>query len=246
MACRNRFISCDIGTGHPRATLAEKNMERQVSMKRLLFIVIICVPSFLLAQPGRKKVIEGNQLFMEEKFDEANNKYQDALLDNPNSLEIQYNVGDVLYKKNDFEKALEMYDKVLNTDDPLFQSKVYYNMGNTLYRQQKLPESIQAYEHALKLNPDDVDAKYNLEFVRNKLKQNAQPQQNQQEDQQKQEQEEQQQKQQEQQSQEAQQDEREMSKEEAEQLLNALKENQEDMKKKQAQAGSGSRVVKDW
>ena len=222
------------------------------------------LPLFLFAQAGRKKVIEGNQLYSEEKYDAASNKYQDALLENPSSPLIQFNVGDVLYKKNNYEKSLEAYQKSLDTDDPMMQSQAYYNLGNALYRSQKLPESILAYEQALKLNPDDEDAKFNLEFVRNKMKENAQPQsqdqqqqQQQQQDQQNQQKQDQnkkdqdkkeQKKQQEQQQQQAQQQEqkKEMSKKEAEQLLEALKENQEKMKKKQAQASGRMRVEKDW
>ncbi len=230
----------------------------------LNIIIFVMLPLFLFAQAGRKKVIEGNQLYSEEKYDAASNKYQDALLENPSSPLIQFNVGDVLYKKNNYEKSLESYQKSLDTDDPMMQSQAYYNLGNALYRSQKLPESILAYEQALKLNPDDEDAKFNLEFVRNKMKENAQQQpqdqqqqqqQNQQKNQQKQDQnkkdqdKKQQEKQQEQQQQkQAQQQEKkkEMSKKEAEQLLEALKENQEEMKKKQAQASGRMRVEKDW
>ena len=229
-------------------------------MKKRYALIIVCIMlavSFSYAQSDRDKVAEGNQLFSEEKYDEANNKYQDALLDNPTSPEIQFNVGNVLYKKNDHEKALESYQKSLDSDDALFQSQSYYNIGNTLYKSGKLPESILAYEQALKLNPDDMDAKYNLEFVRNQMKQNAQPQQqdqqqqqqqqqDQQQQQQNQEQNEQEQQEQEQQQQSEQQEQREMSEEEAERLLEALKENQEDLKKQQAQAQGKVRVKKDW
>jgi Ca-activated chloride channel family protein len=238
----------------------------KVFMKKsvLISISFVMLPLFLFAQAGRKKVLEGNQLYSEEKYDAASNKYQDALLENPSSPLIQFNVGDVLYKKNNYEKSLEAYQKSLDTDDPMMQSQAYYNLGNALYRSQKLPESILAYEQALKLNPDDEDAKFNLEFVRNKMKENAQPQsqdqqqqqqqnqQNQQKqdqnkkDQDKKEQEKQQEQQKQQEQAQQQEQKKEMSKKEAEQLLEALKENQEEMKKKQAQASGRMRVEKDW
>lgn len=224
----------------------------------LILAGMLLTASFSHARSDREKVAEGNQLFAEEKFDEANNKYQDALLENPASPEIQFNVGNVLYKKNSHEKALESYQKSLDSDDALFQSQSYYNIGNTLYKSGKLPESILAYEQALKLNPDDMDAKYNLEFVRNRMKQNAQPQQDQQQQQQEQQQNQQQEQQQNQEQNEQEegeqepqeqpsgQQEGEMSQEEAERLLEALKENQEDLKKQQAKAGGQVRVRKDW
>jgi len=225
--------------------------------------ILFLGPGILFGQAGRKKVMEGNRLFSEEKYDEANNKYQDAMLEDPGSPAIQFNVGDVLYKKKSYEKAMEAYQKAMDSDDPLFQSKSYYNIGNTLYQNGKLPESILAYEQALKLNPDDQDAKYNLEFVRNKLKENAdkqqqQPQQDQQQQQQEQqkqdqnkeenEQKDQQQQEQEESAQQAEEQEqkKEMSKEEAQRLLDALKENQEDLKKKQVKGKGRASVGKDW
>jgi len=222
--------------------------------------VALLFPVILNAQAAREKVFEGNKLFNEEKFDEASNKYQDALLEDPGSSIIQFNVGNVLYKKNNYEKALESYNKSLDSDDVLFQAQSYYNIGNTLYRSGKLPESILAYERALKLNPDDQDAKHNLEFVRNKLKENAEPQQQdqqsqseqqekQQEEQQpqdKEKQEEDQENQEEQPQAQSEGEKKEMSKEEAERLLEALKENQKDMKKKQMKSQGKVRVKKDW
>ena len=234
------------------------------------FIVFYIVTSFsgfgsLFAQSERKRVAQGNQLYTEEKYDEANNKYQDALLENPNSTAIQFNVGDVLYKKKDYEKSIESYYKALDSDDPLFQAQAYYNIGNSLYKHGKLPDSIIAYEQALKLNPDDQDAKFNLEFVRNQLKENADKNQQEQQQQQqpqndedqnkekKDEQQEQEEKQEQKNQQnemnqqnEEQQPKKEMSKEEAQRLLDALKEKQEDLKRKQVQGKGKVRVSKDW
>jgi len=237
-------------------------------LKLLWFIIgIVLAPGIIFAQSTRKKVIEGNKFFHQEKYDEANNKYRDALIDSPETPTINFNIGNTLYKKKKFEEALNDYEKSLGFDDILNQSKSYYNMGNALYRMEKLPESILAYTQALKLNPNDEDAKYNLEFVRAKLKEQAQnqPQNNQQQQQQQQqdqqqqgenqeqnkEEQQQEQQQEEQSEQEEQQAEQqqpgEMSKEEAERILNALKEDEKDIQKEKKPAKSGKvRVIKDW
>lgn len=226
-----------------------------------LVIVIIGLPWLLLAQPGRKQLIEGNKLYEEQKYDEANNKYRDALVNNPENPIINFNIGDAQYKKKQYEEALKAYEKSLSVDDVLTQSKAYYNMGNALYRAGNLPESILAYTQALKLNPNDEDAKYNLEFVRAKLKDQAQkqPQSNQQQQQQQQDQQQQQgenqekkdqQQDQQQQPEEQQAEEKEqqeMTKEEAERILNALKEDEKDLQKDKKRTQTGRvRVVKDW
>lgn len=135
-----------------------------------LLASLLLLPRVSEAQPGREQVERGNRLFAEEKYGAANNEYRDALLENPQSPIVQFNIGDVLYKKRQYEEALKAYDKATFAEDVNLQAQAYYNMGNTLYRLGQLPESIQAYKKALELNPNDEDAKYNLEFVRAKLK----------------------------------------------------------------------------
>lgn len=136
---------------------------------------------------GRAKVAEGNRAYAEEKFDEANDKYRDAQVDNPESPIIHFNVGDALYQKKNYEEALKSYQSaVQKSNDPKLQAQGYYNLGNTLFRLDKWQESVAAYQQALKLNPNDEDAKFNLEYVRRKIKENAekQPQEQQQQQQQ--------------------------------------------------------------
>ncbi len=162
-------------------------------MRTIIFVLILniffTVSTF--AQNGHKQVTEGNKLYAEEKYDEANNKYRDALIENPESSIVNFNIGDVQYKKRNFEEAAKSYEKSTSSEDIIVQSKSYYNIGNTLYKMGKLPESILAYKKALELNPEDEDAKYNLEYVRAKLKDNSekQPQDNQQQQQKQEEQE---------------------------------------------------------
>lgn len=224
----------------------------------------------VLAQPERKMVVEGNKLYVEERFDEALNKYIDAQTQAPESPVIKFNMGDAQYKKEKYEDAMKQFESMLSVDDAGLQSQAYYNMGNSLYRLGKLPESILMYKKALELDPADEDAKYNLEFVRKQLKDQADKQQQDQQQQQNQEQQDQEQQQQEQQQQEQQQEQEqnqdenqeekeqeqqqqqqpsaeEMSKEDAEKLLNALKENEEDLKDaRKVKAPAGMRVKKDW
>ncbi|MDZ7342933.1 MAG: tetratricopeptide repeat protein [candidate division KSB1 bacterium] len=142
-----------------------------------VLLVNAAAPAVFAQGAGRKQVAEGNRYFAEGKFDEANNKYRDAQIDNPESPIIHFNIADALYKKRKYEEALESYRQAIqNTDDVKLQAQAYYNIGNTLYRLNKWPESILAYQQALKLDPNDHDAKYNLEYVRAKLKEQAQKQ----------------------------------------------------------------------
>jgi tetratricopeptide (TPR) repeat protein len=236
-----------------------------------LLVASIAAPNLLAQGAGRKQVAEGNKYFAEEKYDEANNKYRDAEVSNPESPIVHFNIGDALYKKRKYEEALEAYQKAIQkSDDVQLQAQSYYNLGNTLYRLNKWPESLLAYQQALKLNPEDKDAKYNLEYVRAKIKEHAQKQpqdqqqqqqqsgsdqqdQQNQDDQKKEDPQQQQNQQQNEKQQEQQQaaeqkkDKEQLSKEDAARLLEALRnQEKEAQKQRQIKAQGRARVEKDW
>ncbi len=124
---------------------------------------------FGMGQAGRDKVLEGNSLFTEGRFEEAHEKYQQALEEDPSSEVIRYNLGDAEYKKNLYEEAIEAFSQASQTEEPELQARASYNLGNALYRLGKLEDSIQAYKEALRIDPGDTDSKHNLEFVNSKL-----------------------------------------------------------------------------
>lgn len=248
-------------------------LKNKVALLFLLGTMVLGSWSAALAQPERKKVLEGNKLYGEEKFDEAFLKYRDAAIENPELPAIHYNMANALYKKKNYDESVAAYEKSLTADDVLSQANTYYNLGNVMYRQNKMLEAIQYYQKALKLNPDDQDAKYNLEYVRRKIKNeadkqkqnpNQQQQQNQQDqqqqqqsDQQKQEQQSQEQKEQEQKEQEQEQKQQEqeqqgaepqqLSKEDAERILQALEKDEKDAREKDKKPVQvRGRLGKDW
>ncbi|MBC8418229.1 MAG: VWA domain-containing protein [Desulfobacterales bacterium] len=112
----------------------------------------------------------------------ATKEYKSAAEKAPDNPQLQYNLGTAAYKEKKYDEALGAFQTALSVQNLSLQSKAYYNMGNTLYRhgqgtEQSKPqdtikrweESINAYEGALKLDPDDEDARFNQEYVKKKL-----------------------------------------------------------------------------
>jgi Ca-activated chloride channel family protein len=218
----------------------------------------------------------GNKSYGKQDYESAMRHYQDAEIERPEAPTLHYNIANTLYEQERYEEAVQRYNKAFYTEDPNLEAHAYYNQGNALYRAGKLAEAIQAYEKCLDLNPDDVDAKYNLEFVRKKLKEmmDQQKQEEKQQGQQQEKQEGQPQKQQpgeesekkQDQSQSAQREEEQpqadstqaqpqiqpepqegMSREEAERILNALKSDEKELLEDQRRfKGRSRRVTKDW
>jgi Ca-activated chloride channel family protein len=238
-------------------------------LKRFLSFVFLVLALFWagFARGGEKERTA-------EAWEEALKFYRDAEIEKPESPELSYNLGNVMYQQEKYQDGMERYFRALGSDDVGHQAWSYYNLGNTLYRSGKYPEAIQAYQKCLELAPEDEDAKYNLEFVRKKMKEmldkEAQREQNQQgqkqqqnqpqqEEQQQQEQKEQQQDQnQPAQSEEEQREEERkqeqlkqqegMTEEDAERILNALRDDEKESlrEKRKASQRRGRRGGKDW
>jgi len=144
----------------------------------ILLLVLFFVHS-LPAQGIRKKIEKGNENYAKEQFEQALTDYKDALLDDPLNETALFNQGNALYKLKKYEEAVETFQKNVSSEDLDLCAKAYYNIGNTYFQMNKLQESIQSYIKSLELNPNDTDAKFNLELARAKLKESADKQQQQ-------------------------------------------------------------------
>ncbi len=94
----------------------------------------------------------------------------------PDDPELSLNVGAAHFKLNDFESADAQFYRAAAIGDDELRAQALYNFGNSAYRQGKLGEAIDLYMASLEANPDDVDTKFNLEFVREELKKQQQQQ----------------------------------------------------------------------
>jgi Ca-activated chloride channel family protein len=142
--------------------------------------------------------------------------------------------------------------------NPMRKYQAYHNIGVICQQHKMYGEAIEAYKNALRLNPNDDETRYNLVLCKHQQKKQQQNQQNQQQkqDQQKKDdKQDQQQKQQDQkqdkqdQQQKPQEQKPQMSKENAEQLLNAPIQNEKQTqdKLKQAQQQPQRRnILKNW
>ncbi|MYA34515.1 MAG: tetratricopeptide repeat protein [Gemmatimonadales bacterium] len=134
-------------------------------------------PGEIRAQAGRAETREGNRLYEEGRFAEAHEKYLEALLEAPDSPIIRFNDGNALYRGENYESALESFRAAVESGDPALAGAAWYNLGNTLYRQGALPESLEAFKQALRADPSDADAKHNLERVLEQMQEQQQQQQ---------------------------------------------------------------------
>ena len=207
---------------------------------------------------ARRHVKQGNKQFQKRDFSEAETSYRKALEKNKENPQALYNLGNALLAQGQDTTAIKFFEQAAKVEkNPLRQSQSFHNLGTILQGRRMFGEAIEQYKQALRLNPNDDDARYNLVLCKHQLENQPNNQQqgdnkNQDGQKEKQEQEQQQQQQQKQQQQEQQKQQEqkpEMSKENAEQLLNAAmqqeKQTQKRMKEAQKQP-QRRQVEKNW
>jgi len=245
---------------------------RRFGVTKILLLFLL-VASTVAAEDYVDLVDKGNKAYKNGQYKEALEQYHMAETDLPESPELDYNIAGALSQDGGYEESVDKYQKALNSTDINLEEAAHYNLGNTYFRMQDYQKAIESYQKSLEINPDDIDAKYNLELARRMLKEQMKQQQQDQQQQQKQDKKEQQQQKQEEQQQEqqkqqqdqqqeqqnqqdqekqqqqqqAKQDEKEMSKEDAERILNALRDDEKEIQKKiKRKQSAGDYVGKDW
>lgn len=214
-------------------------------MKQLLIILVFISSSgCLMAQQERKFIRQGTNEYKSDKYVESEEFYRKALDKDPKSFEAKFNLADALYKQKKIDASLKLLEELEQTEkNPQRLSQIYHNKGNIYFAANKLDESIDNYKKALKQNPNDDQTRYNL-IAAQKMKQ--QQQQNQ--DQQKQQQQQQEEQKQDQKQEPQQQDPNQMSKEDAERLLNAMQQDENELQKdkRKVKAAQNASIEKNW
>ena len=136
-------------------------------IKYLTIIVFLSSALTVSAQSDEKAIRKGNRNYNSGNYEQAIANYQKALEIRPNNAKAQFNLGDVYYAKQSYDTAYKEFQKVLEmSPDAKLKSDAVYNMGNCLLAQNKYYDAFNIYKVSLKLNPENENALYNLEFCR--------------------------------------------------------------------------------
>jgi tetratricopeptide (TPR) repeat protein len=200
-------------------------------------------------------------MYREQKFSDAEVNYRKALEKEKELVQGHFNLGDALTKQGKFDEAVKEYQSAAaRAEGKDAKAYAHYNIGNSMMKQQRYRDAVQSYVDALKLDPKDDDAKYNLSYALEKLKvPPPKPQKNQdkkdqdkkdkkdreKKDQQKEQQKDQQDKQKQQGSPGQQQ--KQMSRADAQRILDVLKNSEKDVQKKlHTRQAVKPKTEKDW
>ena len=140
-------------------------------MKRFAYIILFLAPLSLLAQV-EGHIRSGNHLYNDGEFEKAEKAYNKALSQDAESYEGAFNLGDSYFRQEKYEEAAAQFESIAeDAKDANTKSWAYHNQGNSLLQNQKLDESIEAYKNALRSNPNNSAARYNMAYAQQMKKQ---------------------------------------------------------------------------
>ena len=221
-----------------------------------LFLLIFSISA--MAQTDRDYIRRGNRLMRDSVYDKAQVEYQKAIeKDNTNPIS-HFNLGNALLYQNKAEDAMKEYETAARLEkDKTRLAQIYHNMGVVLQSAKQFDKAVACYRNSLRNDPTNDETRYNYALSLFQLKKNQGGQDNQ--DQQKDDKGQDEKKEQEQQQQKQEQDKKDeqqqqpqpeqMSRENAEQMLNAAmqdeKATQEKIQKAQ-QKRQQKQLQKQW
>lgn len=219
-------------------------------------VALLLVAVTASAQTDRQYIREGNKQFRVGQYDKAEVSYRKAVEKNPKNPQAAYNLGNALMAQKKDSSAVQQFEQATRIEtNPLRKAAAYHNMGVICQTHKMYGEAIEAYKNALRLNPNDDETRYNLVLCKKqkqKQDQNQQQNQNNKDDKKKDNQKKDDQKDQnkdKKDDKQQQQQKPQMSKDNAEQLLNAAIQNEkmtQDKMKKQQQKPQRRNVLKNW
>ena len=227
--------------------------KRRYASAILVLMLVSTIPT--QAQSDRSNIREGNRLFRSGKHADSEVSYRKAMEKNPRNPQAAYNLGNALFAQKKDSAAVVAYQSGVQLETSAKRKAMgYHNMGVVCQSHKMFSEAIEAYKNALRLNPKDDEARYNLELCKKQQKKQQDKKNQDKKDQKKDqngkdEKKDQDKKDQNKDKQKEKQDKNKMSKDNAEQLLNAAiqqeKNTQKRMKDKMQQPRS-RKLDKNW
>lgn len=144
----------------------------------------------LTTKQERNLIREGNSLYRQKRFSEAEVKYRKALEEVPQSETALFNLAASLIRQSGSADPNSGNNPLKEASDVLRQlgkegydinlsGKSFYNLGNMAFNNSDFAGAVDMYKNSLRKNPDDDKARQNLRIAQKKLQEQQQNQQNQ-------------------------------------------------------------------
>ena len=135
----------------------------------ILLSIFVCTGGF--AQSDRQYIRNGNKLFHQQNYAKAEVEYRKAISKNPNNSQAIYNLGNALLMQQKDSAATSLFQKSGRIETSKIRKAMsYHNIGVICQKHQMYGDAINAYKEALRNNPNDNQTRYNLALCKRLLK----------------------------------------------------------------------------
>ena len=146
-------------------------------MRNIFYIVLLLNSVLLFGQEKDKNLYNGNQLFKEKKYADAEADFRvTESKKSPKKATAGYNLGNSVYRQNQQGEAQIKYIQALeHAKTKEEKHRIYHNLGNTFMLDKNYEAAAEAYKNALRNNPNDEETRYNYALAKRKKKDNPPP-----------------------------------------------------------------------
>lgn len=146
----------------------------------ILCLSLVCMSALAQKADMRK----GNRQFKKGEYAQADISYRKGLMQDTSSVAAKYNLANNLYRQENYDEAAKILGSgAQNAANENFGADYYFNQGDVAIARQDWQGAVEALTKSLIIAPDDLKAKENYIYARNKLIEQQQQQQDQNQDQ---------------------------------------------------------------
>ena len=142
----------------------------------IVIVLVILFQLIVYAQSVDSYIQKGNEYYQQSAYDMAERQYRRALETASQNTTALYNLANALYQQKKYDEAEGILNQITHTpsDNANIKAAAYYNSGVIYSKERDLPASITAYKNALRINPNDKQARENLQKAIGELRQQQQ------------------------------------------------------------------------
>jgi tetratricopeptide (TPR) repeat protein len=145
-------------------------------MENRIVHILLLLTFVANAQQKDKVLPKANKEYVEKNFVEAEANYRISKSKFPNRTVASYNLGNSVYKQNQFSESKYAYANALkNIKTRTQKHKAFHNLGNVFMKEKDYTQAVEAYKNALRNEPTDEETRYNYALAKKMLKDNPPP-----------------------------------------------------------------------
>ncbi len=112
-------------------------------------------------------VLKGNSDILNKNYKDAEVEYRKAISTNKNQNKATHNLGNLLFENQNYDEAIQEYFKTQkNSEIDLEKHSAFHNLGNSYMKKKDYAQAVEAYKNALRNNSADDETRYNYALAK--------------------------------------------------------------------------------